>query len=221
MRDGVRPGQLSDASCFSFYATKNMTCGEGGAIAVNDTTLTEKLRLLRLHGMTKTAADREREGYQHWDMVELGWKYNMDNIQAALLLPQLERLERNWQKRRALVERYSRGLDGIPGVRRPATHASVKHAHHLFPIWVEPALRDATILELQRRKIGIVVNYRAIHLLTWFREHLGFKPGIFPNAEHIGDSTLSLPLYPTMPLEQVDRVIQSIRDYSSARRMAA
>src|SRR5437764_11113283 len=84
IRDGVRPGLLGDTACFSFYATKNLTCGEGGAVVCNDDKLLEKLRLLRLHGMTKTAADRAREGYQHWDMVELGWKYNMDNIQAAL-----------------------------------------------------------------------------------------------------------------------------------------
>jgi dTDP-4-amino-4,6-dideoxygalactose transaminase len=221
MRDGVRPGQLGDAACFSFYATKNMTCGEGGAIAVNDAKLAEKLRLLRLHGMTKTAADREREGYQHWDMVELGWKYNMDNIQAALLLPQLERLERNWQKRQALVQRYVRGLQGIPGLRWPATHTSVKHAHHLFPVWVDPSMRDATILELQRRKIGIVVNYRAIHLLTWLRERFGFQPGTFPNAERIGNSTLSLPLYPTMPVDHVDRVAASLRQIFGVSRVAA
>ncbi|MBT5658982.1 MAG: DegT/DnrJ/EryC1/StrS family aminotransferase, partial [Rhodospirillaceae bacterium] len=94
-RDGVRPGDLSDAVCFSFYATKNMTCGEGGAVAVDDVGLYEKLKLLRLHGMTKTAADRAREGYSHWDMVVLGWKYNMSNIEAALLLPQLDRLQAN------------------------------------------------------------------------------------------------------------------------------
>ncbi|HEX6513902.1 MAG TPA: DegT/DnrJ/EryC1/StrS family aminotransferase, partial [Chloroflexota bacterium] len=78
-RDGIRPGELGDTACFSFYATKNLTCGEGGAVVTDDSELAERLRLLRLHGMTKNAFDRYREGYQHWDMVMLGWKYNMDN----------------------------------------------------------------------------------------------------------------------------------------------
>jgi dTDP-4-amino-4,6-dideoxygalactose transaminase len=221
MRDSVRPGQLGDAACFSFYATKNMTCGEGGAIAVNDSQLAEKLRLLRLHGMTKTAADREREGYHHWDMVELGWKYNMDNIQAAILLPQLDRLDANNLKRKARVERYQQQLHGISGLSGPATHDGVKHAHHLYPVWVEPAQRDATILALQQRKISIVVNYRAIHLLTWFRKRYGFKPGTFPNAELIGDRTLSLPLYPTMPLKHIDRVTGALRQFLTPAKAAA
>jgi dTDP-4-amino-4,6-dideoxygalactose transaminase len=221
MRDGVRPGQLSNAACFSFYATKNMTCGEGGAIAVHDEKLAQKLRLLRLHGMTKTAADREREGYQHWDMIELGWKYNMDNIQAALLLPQLDRLETNARKRQTLVNRYQSLLEEIPGLSWPTTHVGVKHAHHLFPIWVDAAFRDALILELQRRRIGVVVNYRAIHLLTWFRQRYGFTPGTFPHAEAIGNRTLSLPLYPTMPAEHVDWVSAALRQFFTRVPMAA
>src|SRR5439155_14721403 len=111
-RDGVRPGQLGDIAAFSFYATKNLTSGEGGAVATDDDELAERLRLLRLHGMTKTAADRHREGYQHWDMVTLGWKYNMDNIQAALLLPQLDRLEETWRTRTSLSEREEAELAG-------------------------------------------------------------------------------------------------------------
>jgi dTDP-4-amino-4,6-dideoxygalactose transaminase len=220
-RDGIQPGQLSDTACFSFYATKNLTCGEGGAVAVHNRSLMERLRLLRLHGMTKTAADREREGYEHWDMVTLGWKYNMDNIQAALLLPQLDRLGANWQKRHDLAERYRKHLDGIRGVRCPLTHAGARHAHHLFPVWVDPAMRDALILEFQRHKIGIVVNYRAIHQLTWFRKRFGFQPGRFPNAERIGNSTLSLPLYPIMPPEHVDRVTSVLRDFLAASCRAA
>ena len=95
IRDGIRPGTLGDAACFSFYATKNITCGEGGAVATNDEEIAEKLRKLRLHGMSKGAADRYSKRYEHWDMEMLGWKYNMSNIQAALLLYQLENIEKN------------------------------------------------------------------------------------------------------------------------------
>ena len=210
-RDGVRPGEVGDTVCFSFYATKNLTCGEGGAVATNAADLAEKLRLLRVHGMTKTAADRYREGYQHWDMVILGWKYNMDNIQAALLLPQLDRLETNWQKRSALARRYEDRLAGIPGVSWPETVPGARHSRHLFPIWVDGGRRDALVATLQAAGIATVVNYRAIHLLTFFRERFGFQPGDFPVAERIGDQTLSLPFYPGMPEEHVDIVAATIR----------
>jgi UDP-4-amino-4-deoxy-L-arabinose-oxoglutarate aminotransferase len=221
MRDGVRPGQLGDTACFSFYATKNLTCGEGGAVVCRDVRLLEKLKLLRLHGMTKTAADRAREGYQHWDMVELGWKYNMDNIQAALLLPQLDRLDANWQKRRHLAAHYCRLLVAAPGVSTPATKTGVKHAHHLFPVWSDRLPRDEMIVGLQRAGVGVVVNYQAIHLLTYFREKFGFRRGQFPNAERIGDRTLSLPFYPNMPLEHADRVVTAMEQAVRASKQAA
>jgi dTDP-4-amino-4,6-dideoxygalactose transaminase len=220
-RDGIKPGRLGDTACYSFYATKNLTCGEGGAVVTNDDALAEKLRLLRLHGMTKTAADRAREGYQHWDMTVLGWKYNMDNIQAALLLPQLDRLEANWGKRKVLTDRYEELLADIPGLRLPRILPGVHHALHLFPVWVDPHLRDSLVHGLQARGIGVVVNYRAIHLLSYFRKRFGYQPGDFPNAEQIGQSTLSLPLYPSMPVEHVDYVVEALRSLLGQRRMSA
>jgi dTDP-4-amino-4,6-dideoxygalactose transaminase len=210
-RDGVRPGQLSDTACLSFYATKNLTCGEGGAIVCNDTTLAERLRLLRLHGMTKKAYDRSREGYQHWDMVTLGWKYNMDNIHAALMLPQLTRLDARWRKREEVALRYQELLAELPGLTWPQTLPGVKHAHHLFPVWIVTGRRDQIVTGLQARGIPTVVNYRAIHLLTYFRERFGFAPGAFPMAERIGDATLSLPFYPGIPGEHVTAVADGLK----------
>jgi UDP-4-amino-4-deoxy-L-arabinose-oxoglutarate aminotransferase len=220
VRDGVKPGQLGDFACFSFYATKNMTCGEGGALVTNRSDLIDKLRLLRLHGMTKTAADRAKEGYQHWDMVLLGWKYNMDNIQAAMLLPQLKRLEANWQKRHALLTRYDGLLRGVPGLTRPRTAGNSRHALHLFPVWPVEVPRDDVIAGLQSRGVSVVVNYRAIHLLTYFRERFGFKRGQFPNAEWIGDRTLSLPFYPMMPADHVDYTANCLREILRASKAA-
>ena len=209
-RDGVRPGELGHVACFSFYATKNLTCGEGGAVVTNDDELAARLRLLRLHGMNKNANDRHKEGYQHWDMTVLGWKYNMDNIQAALLLPQMDRFEQNWHKRQALARYYEDRLWDIPNLSRPRTLPGVEHSWHLFPVWISNGLRDKVIEQLQTTGISVMVNYRAIHLLTFFRETFGFKPGDFPFAEHIGDSTLSLPFYAGMPEEHVDMVIDTL-----------
>jgi len=210
-RDGIRPGQLSDTACLSFYATKNLTTGEGGAIVCNDTALAERLRLLRLHGMTKTAYDRSREGYQHWDMVAMGWKYNMDNIHAALLLPQMERLDAAWEKREGVAQRYQALLAEVPGLTWPQTLPGVKHGHHLFPVWVVNGRRDAVVAGLQQRGIPTVVNYRAIHLLSYFRDRFGLKPGAFPMAERIGDATISVPFYPNIPAEHVEAVADGLK----------
>lgn len=209
-RDGIQPGQLGDTACFSFYATKNMTCGEGGAAVTNDSFLAEQLRLLRQHGMNKTAADRLREGYAHWDIVLHGWKYNMDNLQAAMLLPQMDRLEANGSRRQSLVRRYGAQLRSIPDAMLPVTRPGCRHAHHLFPVWVDS--RDDVIAALQCRNIGVVVNYRAIHLLSYFRDQFDYRPGQFPNAERIGDRTLSLPLYPAMPPSHVDHTVAMLKE---------
>jgi UDP-4-amino-4-deoxy-L-arabinose-oxoglutarate aminotransferase len=208
IRDGVRPGGLGDTACFSFYATKNLTCGEGGAVIARDVAVYEKLRLLRVHGMTKIAADRAREGYTHWDMVMMGWKYNMSNIEAALLLPQFARLEAKLVEREALAQRYSERLAKVPGIRVPiqSTGADDVHARHLFPIWVEDGRRDEVVAKLKQRGVEVVVNYRAIHLLSYFREAFGFKPGDFPVAEDIGDGAISLPFFPGMAPQDIDIV---------------
>lgn len=211
-RDGVRPGALSEAACFSFFATKNLNCGEGGAVVTNDARRASELRLLRLHGMDKTSADRAREGYQHWDMVRMGWKYNMDNLQAALLLPQFDRLEAKSQRREALVRLYLAELSGLPCLSFPARLPNGRHANHLFTVWVRNGRRDEVLAKLQSRGIGCVVNYRAIHLLTYFRSHFGFETGAFPNAEQIGSETISLPFYPSMSDADVLAVAKEIRD---------
>jgi UDP-4-amino-4-deoxy-L-arabinose-oxoglutarate aminotransferase len=210
-REGVRPGNLGDTACFSFYATKSLSCGEGGALVTDNDALAGKLRLLSLHGMSKTAADRHREGYRHWDMEILGWKYNMSNIQAAFLLPQMERIEMNWRKRDALARRYESLLEGEPHITFPQTLQSVRHARHLFPIWVNEKHRDNVISGLQAKGIGVVVNYRAIHLLTYFQKELGFQSGEFPVAEHIGNCTISLPFYPGMPESHVAIVVDTLK----------
>ena len=221
VRDGVKPGQLGDTACFSFYATKNMTCGEGGALVFNDTALLEKLKLLRLHGMTRNAADRMKEGYRHWDMTMLGWKYNLDNIHAALLLPQLDRLDDNWELRRALAERYETQLASVPGVECPQSYDGIRHARHLFPIFIADGRRDETIAALQAGGVGCVVNYRAIHLLTWFVETYGYQRGDFPIAERLGDCVMSLPFYPRMPHAHVDVVVDRLRTTLAGKRLAA
>ena len=210
-RDGTRPGQLSDAACFSFYATKTITCGEGGAVVTNDDATADRLRRLRQHGMSSNAADRYSGAYQHWDIDLLGWKYNMSNLQAAMLIGQIDRIETLWQRREAISRRYEAGFRGVDDLSFPIVVPGAKSARHLFTIWVDPQRRDQILAELQRRGVGVAVNYRAVHLLKYYRETLGFRRGDFPIAERIGDSTISIPLYPKLQDAEVEYVIENVR----------
>ena len=211
-RDGVRTGQLGDAACFSFYATKNITSGEGGAIAVNSIEKAELLRMLRLHGMDKSAADRYTKRYQHWDMPVLGWKYNMDNIHAALLVGQMRRIDQLWERRNQIWNMYEERLRGLGGIGILETLPNSRHARHLFPVIVPPEERDSVLWGLQNKGIGVAVNFRAIHLLRYYKEAFGYKEGDFPCAEKIGSGTISLPLYPALKDEEVDYVAKTLID---------
>lgn len=211
-RDGIGPGQVGDIACFSFYATKNITSGEGGAVATNEKDLAEKIMLLRQHGMSKEAADRYSGNYQHWDMIECGWKYNMDNIQACLLIPQLRKIDEYWKKRRDIYTRYIEGLKGVPGIDYPKLADDSKSAFHLFTIWVNKDERDRVLQGLGNQGVGVTVNYRAIHLLKYFREKYGYNREMFPVAENIGDSTISLPLFTKMSDDEINYVLQVIKE---------
>ena len=210
-RDGVRPGQLSDAACFSFYATKNITSGEGGAVVTNSEALADRVRLLRQHGMSASASERYSGTYRHWDLELLGWKYNMTNLQAALLIGQIDRMDALWKRREAIAARYENGLRGVDGVSFPIVPVGARSARHLFTVWVDPDRRDAVLGDLQARGIGVAVNYRAVHLLKYYRERLGLQRGAFPIAERIGDSTVTLPLYPKLTDAEIDYVIESVK----------
>jgi dTDP-4-amino-4,6-dideoxygalactose transaminase len=216
VRDGLRPGQLGRAACFSFYATKNLTCGEGGAVATNDPALADSVRRLRSHGMSKEAAGRYTGRYQHWDMLTLGYKANLSDINAALLVGQLPRLDAQLVRREAIARRYEAAFAGMPGIGFPIVRPGATSARHLFTIWTPPQRRDEFLAQLQERGIGVAVNYRAVHLLSFYREQFGFTPGGFPNAERIGDSTLTLPLYPRMTDDDVDQVIAAVAQVATA-----
>jgi UDP-4-amino-4-deoxy-L-arabinose-oxoglutarate aminotransferase len=208
-RDGIAPGVLGDAAVFSFYATKTITSGDGGAVAVRDPQINERLRRLRNHGMTKDAASRYTGTYKHWDMVELGYKCGLSDIDAAVLLPQMARLDRRCDSREAAVRRYEERLADVPGTR--LLQWTGRSAHHLFTLLTPAGRRDELLDKLGARAIGVAVNYRAVHLLSFYREKFGFLPGAFPHAEEIGDRTLTLPLYPWISLDDVDYVSEQYR----------
>ena len=211
-RDGFGPGQLADYGCFSFYATKNLTCGEGGAITAREGAKKNLLRQLSSHGMSKNAADRYAGKYQHWDMERLGYKYNLSDVNAALLLPQLPKLADRLLRREEICRKYEAAFRETPCVSFPIVPEGMTSGRHLFTIWVDPGKRDAVLAGIQARGIGIAVNYRAVHLTKFYRERFGFRRGMFPEAERIGDSTITIPLWPAMTDAQVDEVIAAVRE---------
>jgi UDP-4-amino-4-deoxy-L-arabinose-oxoglutarate aminotransferase len=219
-RDGVRPGDLSQAAVFSFYATKNLTCGDGGAVVTRDASTAERLRRLRNHGVSKAATERHGSLYQHWDLAELGYKANLTDLDAALLRPQIAHLDDKRALRERVALRYEGHLreriadlrSGLPnGQRVPwLVERRGRSSHHLFTIHARPGERDALLSKLGASGIGTAVNYRAIHQLTYLAERLGIPRGALPVAEEMGDRTLSLPMYPTLGLEEQDRVVEAV-----------
>jgi dTDP-4-amino-4,6-dideoxygalactose transaminase len=216
-RDGVRAGHLGDASCFSFYATKNITSGEGGAIVTGNLGKADLLRMLRLHGIDASAIDRYTRKYEHWDMLVLGLKYNMDNIQAALLVGQLKRIDDLWKRRDEIYRKYEGAFAPVKGVRLMKTMPDSRHARHLFTIQVPGKKRDSMLHALQEKGVGVAVNFRAIHLLKYYRQEFGYREGDFPVAERIGNSTISIPLYPKLKGVEIDYVIKTVKQVIGKR----
>ncbi len=212
IRDGIRPGTLGDAACFSYYATKNITSGEGGAVSTNNGSIAETIRKLRLHGMSKGASERYSKKYEHWDMEMLGWKYNMNNIQAAMLLGQLDKMEINVQRREYICREYEEAFKSNPEITCLKILPGSKSARHLFTILVAPEKRDIILHELQEKEIGVAINFRSIHLLKYYRELFGYKRGMYPIAERMGDSTISIPMYPKLTNEEINYVIQTVKE---------
>ncbi len=209
-RDGIKPGQLGDAACFSFYATKNLTCGEGGAIVCNDLDMYEWLFMGRGHGITKNAAQRYTKKFEFYDMTFLGMKCNMSNIQAALLINQLDNLDSLWQDRKKLTMIYNTNFNSLINLKRPTLLSNTKHAWHLYTIWVDAKKRSELLSYFQDFGVGVAVNYKPIHLMDFYKRKYGYKLGDFPVAENLGDSTISLPLYPSLTLGEIHRIIEIV-----------
>ena len=209
-------GTFSTTTCFSFYATKNMTTGEGGAITTNDDELAEKLRILRLHGISKDAWKRYSEkGSWYYEIEECGWKYNLTDIQAALGMHQIKKLDKFIEVRRSYANIYNKELEKVDGIITPKEKTNVKHVYHLYPILLENYSRDKFIEKMQEKGIGCSVHFIPLHLHPFYKRIFGFKKGNFPNIEWAYEREVSLPLYPKMEEEDIEYVITSIKNILS------
>jgi dTDP-4-amino-4,6-dideoxygalactose transaminase len=208
--DGQLPGAQSEAAIFSFYATKNVTCGEGGAIITRDPQLFEVIQQTRLHGMSAGAIDRfAKNKYRHWDMTRLGTKANLPDLLASLLPDQIATIRNRFPLREARARHYEKAFTGN-AIRLVATAPGVVHARHLFPIHVPASVRDDALGALNERGIGTTVNYRSVPTLTYYREKYGYAADDFPVSHEWGEGTISLPLFPSMTADEQDYVIDAV-----------
>jgi dTDP-4-amino-4,6-dideoxygalactose transaminase len=218
----VKAGTSGDAGCFSFYATKNVTTGEGGLVLTPHAAVADRVKRLALHGMSKDAWKRYSDsGYVHYDVVELGYKYNMTDIQAAIGLPQLRRVEGNWRRRRAIWARYQAAFADLPVTLPAEPGKDERHAYHLFTPLVRRDAhvrgrtagqkRDFILAALTAEGIGAGVHYRALCDHPYYRKALGWRRADYPVAADIGDRTLSLPLSPALTDKDVADVITAFR----------
>ena len=211
---GKKAGSLGLIDCFSFYATKNLTTGNGGMLVTNDDNVAQLVRSLRDHGMSSGAWTRYHTGeFQEYPMIHLGYKYIMWDIQAALGLHQLRRLEQRHRKRLEVAAKYDAALQPLTNyveVLRP--RKQTKHAYHLYVVRLKGVDRNWVASEMEARGIGVGVHFRPVHLEPFYREKYGHSSGEFPVAEDAGTRVLSLPFWPEMKEEEVLRVTETLGD---------
>lgn len=213
---GRKAGTFGDFGTLSFYVTKNITTAEGGMVLTDNAELADKIKILALHGMSKDAWKRfSDEGYKHYEVLYAGFKYNMTDMQAALGLHQMPNIDRWWLHRQQVWKRYDEAFAGLPCFTPAPPEADTRHGYHLYTLLVDVLrlgkTRDQVLQELNGRNIGTGVHYLALHLQPFYRKLLGHKPGDFPNAEFIGERTLSLPLSAKLTDEDVEDVINAVR----------
>lgn len=213
---GRKAGTFGRFGCFSFYATKNVVTGEGGMILARSEQDHELLKVLSLHGMTKDAWKRfGGEGFRHYQVVAAGYKYNMMDLQAAIGLPQLARVEANWRRRAEIWQRYMRAFADLPVGLPAPPEADTRHAHHLFTLMIDEAKagisRDDFLDAMTKQNIGTGVHYLSVAEHPYYQERFGWRPQAWPNALAIGRRTVSLPLGPALTNRDVDDVIAAVQ----------
>ena len=221
--EGRPVGSIGDITCFSFYATKNLTTGEGGMATTGDAEVARRLRTLSLHGLTHDAWKRyTRSGSWRYDVVELGYKYNMTDVAAGLGLAQLRKFGAMQRARVRLAHRYTRHLEREEAFDLPVEIEGSRHAWHLYILRLRPGAlrisRDRMIEALRERGIGTSVHFLPLHLHSFYRRTLGHRPGDFPVTERESARAISLPLHPGLADRSQDRVIEALLDVARRHR---
>jgi dTDP-4-amino-4,6-dideoxygalactose transaminase len=213
---GRKIGRFGRTTAFSFYATKNMTTGEGGMITTDDEDLADRMRRLALHGMSRDAWRRYTEaGSWYYEVTEAGFKGNMTDLQASIGIHQLRRLDGFISRRQAIASLYTQAFSVLPGVRTPVEQPDRNHTYHLYPIQVDEEKaglsRSALIDALRAARIGTSVHFVPLHRHPYYRDKFALLPTNFPMAENIYRGLISLPIYPAMVDTDIQDVVEAVQ----------
>jgi len=216
VHQGRKIGTIGDCTAFSFYVTKNVVTGEGGMVTTDDAQLADWIKVAGLHGLTRDAWKRySDEGYRHYEVIFPGFKYNMMDLQAAIGIHQLARVEAGLARREAIWKRYREAFADLPLRVPPEPPAGDRHARHLFVVLLEleqlRASRDEVLAALHGEGIGTGVHYRALHLHPFYQERFGYRAEDFPAAAWVGERTLSLPFSTGLSDRDVEDVVAAVR----------
>jgi dTDP-4-amino-4,6-dideoxygalactose transaminase len=214
--DGRPLGTFGDFGCFSFYVTKNLVTGEGGMILGRSEDQLARARILALHGMSKDAWHRFGDkGYKHYQVVECGFKYNMMDLQAAIGLHQLARVEQNWRRRSEIWQRYDEAFAQLPITLPALAQSNTRHGRHLYTVMIDAKQcgieRDEFLEAMNAARIGTGVHYLSIPEHPYYQQQFSWRPEQWPNAMKLGRETVSIPLSPAMSDGDVERVIDATR----------
>lgn len=215
--NGKKTGTFGDIGCFSFYVTKNIITGEGGMAITNVEEYANKIKRLSFHGIRKdklhSSSDKK---YKHYQVIDRGFKLTMMDIQAAIGIHQLPRVEKYWERRKEIWERYNEAFKDLPVFIPAPIPNGVKHSYHLYTLLLDidklNITRDEFLYEMAKRNIGVGVHYIALHLHPYYQQKYGYKRGDFPNADWISDRTVSIPLSAKLTDNDVQDVINTVRE---------
>jgi len=218
---GKKAGRFGDIGCFSFYATKNIVTGEGGMVITDDDRFAGRIKVLALHGMSKDAWLRFSDtGYKHYQVIHPGYKYNMMDLQAAMGIHQLKRVDKYWESRKTIWNQYNESFKDLPCFLPQDPEQNTRHAFHLYTPLIDidklGKSRDWVLNAITAENIGVGVHYQPVHLHPFYRKTFGWKSGDFPNAEWIGERTISLPLSAALNESDVLDVIDGFRKVFNA-----
>jgi dTDP-4-amino-4,6-dideoxygalactose transaminase/SAM-dependent methyltransferase len=213
---GRHVGSIGDLAAFSFYVTKNLVTGEGGMVVTDNDLWAEKIKSYALHGLTRGAWHRYSDkGYKHYQVIYPGYKYNMMDIQAALGIHQLGRVEQYLKRRRQIWDAYDQAFAELPVTTPAKAAAGTRHARHLYTLLIDPRAagisRDDLQQQLHEAGIGTGVHFTALHLHPYYAGTFGFERGLLPEAEFVGDRTISLPLSAKLTDAAVERIIAEVK----------
>jgi len=223
-------GSLGDFTCFSFYVTKNITTAEGGMLTCDNDDFARKARVLSLHGMSKDAwkrylpEDKLSSAVQYYQILHQGFKYNMSDIQAALGIEQLKKVELFWEKRDRVVKKYRKALENIPEIELFEEDRDSKNGRHIMVIKLNLSAlsitRDQFMEKLKKLGIGCSIHFISLHLHPFYREKYGFSESDFPVAADLSKRVITLPLFPDMSNDDLNHVVKSIKDIIKESKIA-